>query len=822
MAEAYRIDASSGALTTVADDPLISPAATVQNAPPAQGAATASSAPPPERAPAVQRAAVKQPEPASRHEPEPVIVHVTLNTEDAGTHFINSSGDGDLLVTRALLEKIGLTHLPIEQQEDQPISLKSLAEWITFKLDEQSGELALMADPSLLPATQKNLTLRQPSTAQLIQDNAMFLNYHVGYQKSAASKAVISAPFELGMNISGLSVVNNFSYRQHGRLLRTQTMMVYDDRDNLRRWSAGDVNASSGDGIGGATIGGINLRKNYGLRPDLFTSPPLQLSTMLSTPSEVEVLIDGQSIYKSDFPAGPLNLANIPYYRSGSGNAELIVRDAFGREQRYSQSIYTSSALLAPGLSAYSYSLGAEQRRQSSGKIKYGNKPLLFASHRYGVTDWFTPGFGLESDGRRIRGGLLGSILLGNYGQLDMVTAGSRRSGVRGGLLHLNYNYTGTGIFSPNLSFTSQSPGYGGILDPITPAAAGSRWRASAGLAVSLSSWGSVSGRWSRQLGFNHQRSQSGSLLLSTHLPAGISLTAQLTRNWTSTAAPDNQTNLTLSRYFSNGLFLNASFSRSNRQNSFGIQLQYSPPLGDGIGYSASATSQPNGRPTTSTQIQYRNQYAEFSGGRSGTAGNGSYDLQLSSALLLAGGSLHVSRPVRDGYALVKVRGMDHVKVSAHNQEIGETDSNGELVVPYLNAYSDNRISIDPAAIPLGYKIQSTSKNVTSSYRGGGIVAFDVVKMQTVEAKAYYRINGKLESAQYSGLELMDGKAKKASIIGDGGQLYLENIHAGTYAARLFNQNRSCRFMLVIPNSDKIINDLGDVICDMKQASGKP
>jgi len=52
---------------------------------------------------------------AKSHEPEPVILHVTLNTEDAGTHFLTKTSDDDLQVTKALLKKFGLKHLPIDQ-----------------------------------------------------------------------------------------------------------------------------------------------------------------------------------------------------------------------------------------------------------------------------------------------------------------------------------------------------------------------------------------------------------------------------------------------------------------------------------------------------------------------------------------------------------------------------------------------------------------------------------------------------------------------------------------------------------------------------------
>jgi len=749
-------------------------------------------------------------------EPEPLIVHVTLNTAEVGDYFMMATPDHEVFAQKEVLKEIGLTgHLPGDDGKQELLSLRAMAPKVTYQLDSMAGTLAITADPTLFPTNTHQLQTRQPSTASLIQDSSLFLNYSVNYAKSRASKANYVAPLELGANWQGLSLINNFNWLKSQPITRTQSQLVYDDRNNLQRWMAGDIQASSGARIGSGALGGISLSKNYALMPSMFTGPPLELQAMLVTPSEVEVRIDGQQVFKDNFPAGPLDLTNIPYYRSGMGQAEIVVRDAFGRETVFNQAYYTSTSLLASGLHAYNYAAGVQQLRNNRGDLIYGNKPMFFGTHRYGLTDWFTPGYGLESDGSAVRGGLMADIVLGRLGQLGLVGVGSKRQGLKGAQLQLNYSYSGAGLISPSLFFTRQTLHYGGILDALTLTPAAPRWRGGAAVAAGLGRVGSLSGRWSRSQSFARLQGQDASLMFSTVLPGQVSLTTQFSRAWMQKSAPTNQANVSLGHSFSNGLYVSANYSYSNRSNSFGLQFQLSPPLGDGFGFSASANAPQQGDISSNERLQFRHQYGELDLGRSGTNKSPAYDARLSGSLLLADGGLHIGRPIRDSFALIKVEGMEHVKVKVQSQDVGETNAAGELMLPYLHAYTDNAVSIDPSVIPMGYTLDAGSKTVTTGYRSGGVVSFNVRKMHIVGGKAWYRRSGELETAQYSGLEYGEGKDKKSVIIGFGGEIYVENIPAGTYAARMFNEKSDCRFSLVIPETDDLINDIGDVVCNM-------
>ena len=91
-----------------------------------------------------------------------------------------------------------------------------------------------------------------------------------------------------------------------------------------------------------------------------------------------------------DVPPGPFELNNIPV-ASGAGNAQIVVRDVFGRETTANQPYYYSTGVLERGLSEYVYSAGFVRDNFGSTSFDYGS-PALLGFHRQGITDSLTAG----------------------------------------------------------------------------------------------------------------------------------------------------------------------------------------------------------------------------------------------------------------------------------------------------------------------------------------------------------------------------------------------------------------------------------------------
>ena len=115
---------------------------------------------------------------------------------------------------------------------------------------------------------------------------------------------------------------------------------------------------------------------------------------MTSTPSIVDLYIDGQLNRRERITGGPFLIDEIPV-QYGQGTIGVVVTDMLGREQTYTQSIYSSSRLLHDGLAEYSYSIGFLRENLGFESNAYGDAAFV-ASQRYGLNDRVTVGGRME------------------------------------------------------------------------------------------------------------------------------------------------------------------------------------------------------------------------------------------------------------------------------------------------------------------------------------------------------------------------------------------------------------------------------------------
>ena len=113
----------------------------------------------------------------------------------------------------------------------------------------------------------------------------------------------------------------------------------------------------------------------------------------MRTPSTADVYVDGRLVSSVRLPPGRFTLNDLPI-ETGLGNARVIIRDAFGRQQSINLGFYLSTQLLKKGEQDYSYVAGLE-RTSSGTKVEYG-RAMGTAVHNIGLADWLTIGFQAE------------------------------------------------------------------------------------------------------------------------------------------------------------------------------------------------------------------------------------------------------------------------------------------------------------------------------------------------------------------------------------------------------------------------------------------
>ena len=230
-----------------------------------------------------------------------------------------------------------------------------------------------------------------------------------------------------------------------------------------------------------------------------------------------------------------------------------------------------------------------------------------------------------------------------------------------------------------------------------------------------------------------------------------------------------------------------------------------------GLGYQVQgrvgAMDQAMGRADFDSSVGRVSAGAEWFGGRmAGMA-------EVAGGLVLIGGRVRPTRAVDQGYALVRVKGVEGVGVRLNNHEIGRTDSQGELVVTRLQSYNANRLSLADHQVPLDVYIPSTEQVVSTYQRGGVVLDF---KTQTVRA---YRGKVTIDSAEdarwlsYGELRVEKDGEKWSSPIGWNGEFELVGLPEGRLPATVVYPKGRCAASLDVPSIEGKVINLGTVRC---------
>ncbi len=748
-------------------------------------------------------------------QPKEILLPFTFNEVPKGDVGVLLQGD-DVFMSVNDLQRAGVTGLMWRRllafarlvsgarkvvNDKEFLSLKALAPFLTFKFDEATLSLSVTASPQLLAETQLNVQLAPPPDIVYSRDTSTFLNYSVTSQ-SGHHPTFFG---ETGTSIGGNLLLNTLSRAQQGNFVRLLSSYEIDERSRLRRWTFGDASVSS-DLLGGsALLGGVTVSRNFNLDPYFVRFPPLDLRGTALTPSRVEVYVNGALVAQQEVPPGPFELNNIPV-ASGAGNARIVVRDVFGREQVLNQPFYYSTGVLERGLSEFTYSAGVIRHDFGSRSFDYG-QPAFLGFHRYGFTDTLTAGGRLEGSRNLISGGPTASWR-SRLGEFALAVAASDDRGRFGDAGSLGYSYLGR-YFSFGGFTRAQSRQYANL----SLSREGDRPLLDSNVFITfLLARANVSLLWN-EADMRDQVSTSRVTLLSN-----VPLTRRASA-FLSVGSANDGSGRKAEVFAGLSIFLGGSSAASitvdhrDGHTQTVAEIDKTLPVGTGFGYRLTGATTADGNHTGSGFLQYQTGFGRYEMQFDPFHSSVRPTITAAGGLVYEGGSLLATRPVQDSFALVRVPGVRDVRIYASNNLVGRTDGNGDLLVPNLLPYYGNRLSIEDRDIPLTYEVQQVEKTVAPPNRGGALVVFPVRQIRTVTGSVTVRgAKGEFVPA-FGELTLTMNGTSVQSPIGRSGEFYFENISSGSYEALIETHQGSCRFRMEIPAGAESVVKLGRQTC---------
>ncbi|MDB5745027.1 MAG: csuD [Polaromonas sp.] len=768
---------------------------------------------------------------------ETLILKVVLNTENKGDVFAQRSADLDFLLKVDDLRTMGFKDPTgtLRVIDGEPhVSLRSVR-GLTFALDEKTLVLNINAEPQLLSSSSFELRAQRRRGALTDSTNSAFLNYALtGTRGSFAPGNGVAFAAETGVRwgnylfLTDASTVDTATGKSFVRLMSSVTR---DDRENLRRLVVGDVLTPSRDFSSSVNLGGISISKLYGLDPYFVRFLTQSLTGSVALPSDMEVYLDGQRIRTERLRPGEFELRDILAY-GGARNVQVILRDAFGRVQQLNYSLYFSDQPLQQGLHEYSYNFGAMRRQFGIQSNSYG--PAAFTMfHRYGASRALTLGWRAEATRDFLNTGPTLTAVLGAWGVVNFGLTGSTFAGKRGTAGLASYNFDSTkwalGVF---LRHDSQN--YASLGDP--PLVTNRRNEGSVSASYRLPQYASVtlshtalttrlpsgappaSAQPFNMVALGNRRVSA----LSYSMPLGsfrTQLTASVSRINDRLALPRTEAFVSLN-FQLDATYSAASTYRADRQShSESVRFTKSQPIGEGLGYDLSLARANQTTDTTQfrSNIQYNAPTAVLRAelGQYIDQGQRMHDQRFSVAggIVAAGGYVGLSRPVTQSYAIVKVADLKDVGIQVDGQAVGMTNSRGIAVIPNLNAYYENSVSLVAGALPMNYALPAAVKRVMPSLRSGAFVDFGATKTQAFSGKLMIRAGDGTRPVEFTEIDLRVDETLQKLPTGRGGEFYVENLQPGSYSASALVETARCAFELKIPTSDEMYVDLGNLLC---------
>ncbi|MBW8637891.1 fimbria/pilus outer membrane usher protein [Hoeflea sp. WL0058] len=636
------------------------------------------------------------------------------------------------------LRNVGIQPVKAAKRPDGRIDLSQLPN-VSVVYDGASQTLSFSASnaersPRIVSASRGNDPLTGDNPQNHVETGfGGLINYSIntsgyyGFDTSRYGHGGISGAFESRV-FSPAGVLSNTAALSLGEVRRLESFWTYSNPNTMRTYRAGDLITSGLSWTRPTRLGGVQIQRNFGLRPGLVTVPIPGFAGTAAVPSTVDVFLGNTRRFSGPVPAGPFEIADMPT-ATGPGTALIVVRDETGAEVVTEAEYFISDKLLRTGLLDYSLELGFPRTGYGSQFDMYDERLMGSASIRYGALDWLT-----------LEGHAEGGEGLINAGM--GVVAGLGKWGV--GSLSMSGSTTGeeTGIF---LS--------GAIELEIASVHVEARMQRSFGAFNDIASY------TFRTADDDGHPNWSGAVpraldQISFSFPLTFLEKTNLNLNFTRIERFDGDQQSVASASFSTPLF-DGTFSGSAyadmERNEYGVLAAFSRPLGGDMTLNSSSNSiaeglssiasvgrpaseengnfgwdfayQQNDKPIVTATVEKRIPIAKLSATVRQRGESLSASGRLSGSVVAAGGGVFLTNRIDDAFAVVDA-GASGVPVLLENQEVGVTGPRGKLLIPDLRSYERNRIGIDPMDLPLDVVVDSTGRKVVPAGLSGVVVEF--------------------------------------------------------------------------------------------------
>lgn len=659
---------------------------------------------------------------------------------------------------------------------------------------------------------------------------------------------------ESHLKVGKVALENRHRYQgASGQVKRDYSRIVVDDEERLWRLQAGDVRTSTWGFQQSEALLGIQVAKNFRIDPYLDTSVAVTRQFVLDADATVEVFVNDVLRKTLRLQAGEYALSELGVH-SGANDIRLQITDVFGQEHEQRFSIFHDARLLNPGVARYEVGGGVAAHVQN-GEQHYTTDQALFAAYyEQGVTENLTANLSAKvAEGAYQHGvGATVATPVGNvrtqWGKTHHQQQGGAQAvqvqyHVKGrdktqlalsaeyrdkAFLPLGFDAKGED-FTPPQNANPMKQQYSGRLTKTLAKGLSASVRAeyqqqydavdakiTAGLNVRKQLKGGASANLDLEHARQGEQQQERQFKVSYRTPIG---TLQANKRYkTFSADYDSLDNATLLQY----------------------QVAQQNVVGPGSLKGALRLKSRGDEHSFAGNMSYRYPEVELKAshriypatGDDKKAWQHATTLNVNTAVAYADGEWAVSRPIGQGFALLKTddpldkplavaRGNG---VFTHTIDDGDDlpdryqavlTGPGQAVITDLSAYQYQQLHVDDSNLVSGDQLSQTQFALRPSYKSGYLLELD--------AESGYIVDGRIQDAQgeaivlKAGVLIAQGQSREIPFFTNrSGRFRIPSVPAGSYVLQLHAYPNDQQEIQVVQHADKL-QDLGLI-----QLSSKP
>jgi outer membrane usher protein len=739
---------------------------------------------------------------------EELYLEVTLNQARNPQLFRFVRRGGQILASNDTLRAIGFV-LP----DGEPAAMRALDSLpgVAWRYDAPGQRLAIDAPLDALSLSTTRLAAQgiAPAPRATASPGAL-LNYDLyGSRQHGADNLTATAElrvFGVGNGVFSNTAVTR-AYRApvggwHGDTVRLDTSWTLSFPDSAVTLEVGDAFSGFLDWTRTVRMGGIQVGRNFGLQPYRVTTPLPSFLGEVAVPSAVDLYVNGIRQYSGELPPGPFELSTVPGV-TGSGQAQVVVTDAFGRTRTLDFPFYATQQLLAKGLSDWSVTAGVVREDYGIRSFSYAADPVASGNLRYGVSDRFTLEAHAEGGAGLANAGAGGLWQAGRAGVVNAALASSSDDGANGWQSALGYTWS-NGRFNVSANSQRSHGDYRDLASLYGAPAPRASERALAG--ITSPRLGNLSLSFVRLQYQGDDASRYASAFWSRSFARGWSANASMNQN----LDDDRDRSLYLGVSFA----LDASFQASaslqrNRERDDVVVDAVRPVPGDG-GYGWRLQGRGgDGGSGGLAEIGMINGSGRYGAGIASYDGNAYGYASASGSVVLMGGHAFAARDIHDAFAVVSTDGVAGVPVKLENRVVGETDDDGMLLVTRLNAWQRNKLSIDPMDLPANVRIDAVDQEAAPRDRSGTLVRFGITPVRAAVVVLQDREGRPLPLGS---TVAANGRSGGEAIVGYDGETYLDALEPHN-RLRALTPEGACTVAFDYPAAGDAIPRIGPLAC---------